>query len=176
MMKMIRAFGILLALAWSGAALAQSTALPTENGMLTVTGCGGSSNSTLPCFLPGKLDACQTQPHSYVPVSITSATSTNVIAGAASKKTYICHIFLFASAADNVAVVEATTGTSCATAVAGVIGGATAANGMVLPTASSFTQGNGANAVAGTATANDDVCLITSSAGPLAGVIVYAQQ
>ena len=92
------------------------------------------------------------------------------------KKTYICYLFVTSAAADNVGIVEGTGGT-CGTGTAGVIGGATSANGpnFAANGGVSLTAG-GKTAVAVTAGTNVDLCLITSAATPLAGVIKWAQQ
>lgn len=121
-------------------------------------------------------DPCQGSTKLYKPISITTATTTNVITGASAKKTYICHIFLTSAAADNVAIIEGTTGGTCGSGTAGLIGGTTAANGPNFAANGGVSLGNGGFSIAATATNQNDVCLITSAATPLAGVITYAQQ
>ena len=61
---------------------------------------------------------------------MTTATTLQVAAASASNKTYICSLFLKASAANNVALVEGTGG-SCVTGITGVIGGTTTSNGLL---------------------------------------------
>lgn len=121
------------------------------------------------------LDPCQAVAPTYTPISITSATTTRIIAPAASKKTYICQIFMLSAIANNIGVVEGTGGT-CGSGTAGVIGGTTAANGVNLAANSGFAIGQGAAAVVATAGTNVDLCLITSAAGPLAGTVKWVQQ
>ena len=74
------------------------------------------------------VDPCQAQTKSYA--SINQTANTQLVAGTASKKIYICSIHVVVAAATNVALVEGT-GTVCATGTAGVsgFGGATAATG-----------------------------------------------
>lgn len=121
-------------------------------------------------------DPCQTVARTRTPISITTNTTTVIITGAASKKTYICHLFLTSAAADNVAIVEDATGTTCVSPEAGLIGGVTAANGMNFAANGGVSLGNGGYAIAQTATNQNDVCLITSVATPLAGVVTWVQQ
>lgn len=120
-------------------------------------------------------DPCETVAQTSTPISITTATTTRIVPPASSKKTHICYIFLTSAAADNVGIVEGTGGT-CGTGTAGVIGGTTAANGpnFAANGGLSLTAG-GKTAVAATAGTNVDLCLITSAATPLAGVIKWVQ-
>ena len=120
-------------------------------------------------------DPCQTNGRAYTPISISSAANTKIVTGTSAKKTYLCHLFLFAAAADNVAIVEGT-GTNCATGTAGVIGGATTGTGINLVANQGWVAGAGGWAVAATATNADDLCLITSAASQLSGVAVTVQQ
>lgn len=119
-------------------------------------------------------DPCQNIAKTYTPVSIASATTTRIIAPAASKKTYICSMILTAAAAINVGIVEGTGGT-CGSGTAGVIGGTTAATGPNLLANGGFVIGSGGNAVAATAGTNVDFCLITSAASQLTGHVVWVQ-
>lgn len=121
-------------------------------------------------------DPCQLNAKSYTPISITTNTTTKIITGASAKKTYICHLFLTSAAADNIGIVEGTTGGTCGSGTAGLIGGTTAANGPNFTANGGFTIGNGGFSVLATATNQNDVCLITSAATPLAGSVVWVQQ
>ena len=80
------------------------------------------------------------------------------------------------NAADNVAVVEATTGTSCGTVTAGIYGGTTAAAGFNFGANGGISLGNGGYSVGKTATNNNDICLITSAATQLTGGILWVTQ
>ncbi len=121
------------------------------------------------------LDACEANVQTSTPISITTATTTRIVAPTSAKKTYICGLFLAAAATDNIAIVEGTGGT-CGSSTAGVIGGSTAANGVNLAATSHFELQAGKVAHAVTAGTNVDLCLITSAATPLAGVIKWVQQ
>ena len=122
------------------------------------------------------LDPCERVTPSYAPILMTTATTLQVVAASASNKTYICSLFLKASAVNNVALVEGTGG-SCVTGIAGVIGGTTTANGFVFGTAGDgvLLQSGGKTAIAQTAGTNVGLCLITSTTGPLIGSIRYVQ-
>lgn len=121
------------------------------------------------------VNPCESVAQTSLPISITTATTTQIVAASASNKTYICSLFLTSAAADNVGIVEGTGGT-CGTGTAGVIGGATAANGPnFAANGGVFLQAGGKVAVAQTAGTNVGLCLITSAATPLAGVLKYVQ-
>ncbi len=119
-------------------------------------------------------DPCQTGTPVSTPISITTATTTRIIAPTAAKKTYICYMFLTSAAADNVGIVEGTGGT-CGAGTAGVVGGTTAANGPNFAANGGAAFGNGSSFVMATAGTNVDFCLITSAATPLAGVVKWVQ-
>lgn len=136
---------------------------------------------SLPPLAPGSFnliqcaDACQTAPHVFVPISVTTATTTKIMTGAAGTKIYLCYLLLNSAIANNVAVVEGT-GAACGGSTTGIVGGATAANGLSIPAAGNVAMLANFSAVGVTAVSADNVCLITSSVGPLAGVAVFAQQ
>lgn len=118
-------------------------------------------------------DPCQTNAHSYQPISQT--TSTQLFAGTSAKKTYVCHVFVLANAAETVTLVSGT-GTVCATSPHAMIGpasvtalGAVSANG-------GFSLGNGGYAIAASTTNADNVCLVQVGAVQLTGVISYVAQ
>lgn len=119
-------------------------------------------------------DPCKYKTKTFTPISITTATTTRIVAPSASNRTYICNLFLTSAAADNVGIVEGTGGT-CGSGTAGVIGGTTAANGPNFPANGGFSIGSGVSTVAATAGTNVDLCLITSAATPLAGTIGWVQ-
>lgn len=119
-------------------------------------------------------DPCQRAAKTYTPISITTATTTRIVAPSASNRTYICNIVLTSAAADNIGIVEGTGGT-CGSGTAGVIGGTTAANGPNFAANGGVALGNGGFSIAATAGTNVDLCLITSAATPLAGHITWVQ-
>jgi hypothetical protein len=121
------------------------------------------------------VDPCEANLQTSAPISITTATTTRIVAPSASNKTYICMLFLTSAAADNIGIVEGTGGT-CGTGTVGVIGGTTAANGPnFAANGGMLVQAGGKVAAAYTAGTNVDLCLITSAATPLAGVIKFVQ-
>ncbi len=106
------------------------------------------------------------------PISVTA--NTQIIPGASGKQTYICHLNLIVSAADNVALVEGT-GTICGTGTAGIAGGTSAGTGWNFAANGGLTMGAGNGAIARTATAADNVCLLVSGGAQVSGSIVWAQ-
>lgn len=140
--------------------------VPTNRAMrVDVASIAGTAAAVDPCAVVAK---------TYTPISITTATTTRIVSPSASNKTYICNLFITSAAADNVGIVEGTGGT-CGSGTAGVIGGTTAANGPNFSANGGFAIGNGGATVAKTAGTNVDLCLITSAATPLAGVIGWVQ-
>lgn len=117
-------------------------------------------------------DPCSGGAKTYVPFSISTATTTQLVAASASNKVYICSINLGTAAANNVALVEDDT-SACASPTAGMAGGTTAATGWNLAANGGLTMGNGNGAVMATAAANRYVCFITSAATQLSGSIGY---
>lgn len=116
-------------------------------------------------------DPCSSVAHVFTPINISSAANTKIVTGTSSKKTYICHLFLFAAAADNVGIVEGS-GTNCGTSALGLIGGNTAATGINLAANQGFESGHSTNAIAATTVNANDFCLITSAGSQLSGVAV----
>lgn len=110
----------------------------------------------------------------YKPLSISADTQV-VTAGSANMFIYVCSIGVVAGTADNFSVVEGT-GATCGTNTAAVIGGTTAATGMILAINNNFNLGSGSGAIAKTAVAGDNVCILRSSAGPLSGVMAWTAQ
>ena len=98
-----------------------------------------------------------------------------IIAGAASKKTYICHISYRVSSAVALSVIEGT-GTNCATGAAAMDGSTTAANGKAEAANGGEAAGNGAGDIMHAAVAADDVCLLQSGTATVAGRVTYVQQ
>ena len=118
-------------------------------------------------------DPCQQLARSSANINLTAGGQ--VITGAASKQTYICSMELITATAQNIALVEGT-GTVCATGIAGMAGGTTAATGWNFGANGGFVKGIGANWVFKTATAADNVCLLLSGTGQTSGSIQYVQQ
>lgn len=107
-------------------------------------------------------------------VNISTATTTLIVTGVASRKVYICSLNLVTAAANNVALIEGTTTTNpCDTGAAGMAGGTTAASGWNFAANTGLSQGSGLGSVMTTATNADNVCLVTSAATQLSGHIKY---
>lgn len=117
-------------------------------------------------------DPCTAQTKLYA--SINQTANTQLVAGTASKKIYVCSIHLVAPAATNVAVVEGT-GTVCGTGAAGVsgFGGATAATGWNFAANGGIALGNGDAAVGAEGTSGDNLCIFNSGSGQVSGGISY---
>jgi hypothetical protein len=124
----------------------------------------------------GFTDPCQAQTHVYKPLAIATGTTTNIITGTSAKKLYICQIVLTTGIANNVTVIEGTTGATCGAGTARIYGGTTTGTGFVFGANGGVSIGNGGYAVGQTATNANDICIITSAAGPLAGGITYVVQ
>lgn len=135
---------------------------------------GTSTNITAIGGTATVLDPCHAVTATYTPISITTATTTRIVAPTSAKRTYVCYLFMITVAANNVAIVEGTGGT-CGSGTAGVVGGTTAANGLNLLANSGAAFNAGGDVVLATAGTNVDFCLITSAATPLAGVIKWVQ-
>lgn len=110
-------------------------------------------------------------------IAISQATSTQVASlGGSSKKNYVCSLFIVGADAENVSIVEGT-GTVCATTPSAIIGGTTAANGPNFAANGGATLGNGSAPIAaGSLTSLNNVCILQSGTGRVAGSMVLAQQ
>lgn len=101
---------------------------------------------------------------------INQTTGTQLLAGTANTKIYLCSIIMISATAQNLALVEGT-GTVCATGTAGVTGGSTANTGFNWIANEGLTAGSGVGTLAATATAGNNLCLLQSSTGQVSGVI-----
>ena len=183
----IFALATLALLASIGAA---SAACPSPLSITTTTGvntsfevsasasgnCESNINMDMIGGSPVVPDPCQAVAHTYTPISLASTTGTTIVAGTSAKKTYVCHIYLSAGGANNVALIEGTTST-CGTGTLGVIGGATAATGGFLLAANNRADaGDGTTAVAATTVNANNLCLLASAATQVSGVISTVQR
>lgn len=155
---------------------AQRIAVGTDTATIagSAPGTAGTPSAQVVSVQNPAADPCQTIAATYTPISITSATTTRIVAPTSAKKTYVCYLFMISAIANNVAIVEGTGGT-CGAATAGVVGGTTAANGLNFAANSGAAFQAGGNAAFATAGTNVDLCLITSAIGPLAGAIKWVQ-
>jgi hypothetical protein len=118
------------------------------------------------------VDPCKAQSKGYV--SINQTGNTQLVAGTASKRIYVCSIHVVAAAATNVAVVEGT-GAVCGTGTAGVsgFGGATAATGWNFAGNGGIALGNGDSSLGVVGTSGDNLCVFNSGSGQVSGGISY---
>jgi hypothetical protein len=121
------------------------------------------------------VDPCKAQTKFYASISQTS--NTQLVAGTAAKKIYVCSIHVVAAAATNVAVVEGT-GTVCGTSTTGVsgFGGATAATGWNFVGNGGIALGNGDSSLGAEGTVADNLCIFNSGSGQVSGGISYVVQ
>lgn len=120
-------------------------------------------------------DPCAAATKAYVSFSISTATTTQLIAASASNFNYICSISVGpVQAADNIALIEDDT-SACASPTAGMAGGTTAASGWNIAANGGLTFGNGLGTIYKTAATNRYTCLITSAATQASGAISYVQ-
>jgi hypothetical protein len=121
------------------------------------------------------VDPCKGQTKNFV--SINQTANTQLAAGTASKKIYICSIHVVVAAATNVALVEGT-GSVCATGTAGVsgFGGATAATGWNFAANAGIALGNGDSSLGAEGTAADNLCVYNSGSGQVSGGVSYVVQ
>jgi hypothetical protein len=118
------------------------------------------------------VDPCQGQVKLYA--SINQTGNTQLVAGTASKKIYVCSIHVVAAAATDVAVVEGT-GSVCATGTTGVsgFGGATAATGWNFAGNGGIALGSGESSLGAEGTSGDNLCIFNSGSGQVSGGISY---
>ena len=121
------------------------------------------------------VDPCKGQTKLYT--SINQTANTQLVAGTASKKIYVCSIHLVVAAATNVALVEGT-GSVCGTGTSGVsgFGGATAATGWNFAANGGIAFGNGDSSLGAEGTSGDNLCLFNSGSGQVSGGISYVVQ
>jgi hypothetical protein len=121
------------------------------------------------------VDPCKARTKLFA--SINQTGNTQMVAGTASKKIYVCSVHVVAAAAANVAVVEGT-GSVCGTSTAGVsgFGGATAATGWNFAANGGIALGNGDSSLGAEGTSGDNLCLFNSGSGQVSGGISYVVQ
>lgn len=161
------------------------TNLNTSALMLDASKCTAASGGAPPangCYAEGLGSGATGGDLIGIPVSdtpktldITTATTTLFIAGVAGRKIRIGSLIMMAAGADNVELIEGTTVTTpCDTGTAGMFGGTTSGTGFPLLANQGETFGSGLGTVFQTATAGDNVCIVTSAAVNLAVTGMYA--
>lgn len=143
-----------------------------QNGTWTVQP-GNTANTT--AWLVRNSDPCSGPTKSYLPINISTATTTEITPALAGASThyYVCAISLITAAANNVALVDDDTD-NCASVTAGLAGGITAASGWNFAANGGISLGNGSSAVFRTVTQNAVLCIVTSAATQLSGHLVVA--
>lgn len=118
------------------------------------------------------IDPCTSAAKTFLPFSITTATTTEITPSLAGASTnyYVCSLVLVTAAANNVALVDDDTD-GCVSVTSGMAGGTTAASGFNMAANSGMTFGNGAGAVFKTNGTNRVICLVTSAATQLSGTM-----
>lgn len=108
--------------------------------------------------------------------TISQTAGAQIITGTSAKKTYICSLTFIGADAEGVSII-AGTGTVCATGSSTVFGGTTGALGPNFAANGGMTFGNGAGTVLAALNANaDNVCLLQSASGRVAGGGTYVQR
>lgn len=123
------------------------------------------------------LSPCATEAWQRVSINISTATTTKLAESTGATAIYVCRFQIFTDAANDVALVEDEDADECASPSGGMAGGTTAATGWNLPAS------GGVNDPAtqsgyhySTSTTARDVCLITSAATQLNGVMFYVEK
>ena len=118
-------------------------------------------------------DPCGTLAKTYLPINITTATTTEITPSLAGASThyYVCSVNIGPVAgAQNVALVDDDSD-GCGTVTSGLAGGTTAGSGWNIAANGGIVLGNGASSVARTGGTNRVLCLVTSAAVQTSGVI-----
>ena len=149
----------------TAAALADSTANPTVPGSAAYL--MAWNGSTWDRVTTAK-DPCDGGTKVFVAISQT--TSTQLLTGTASNRTYVCSIALVqaASSTQTFSLVSGT-GSVCGTGTSAMMGATTAANGLQQP----ISHGAGSGTVAKSGANADNVCLLQSGTDRITGVLSY---
>jgi len=107
--------------------------------------------------------------------AIDQTADTVIVSATASKKTYICSLFVLAGAAEIVSVWEGT-GSTCGTGSAALLGSTTEAQGVSLAANGGFALTGGSSTVLAGKTANVDVCLRQSTSSQVSGFVTWVQR
>ncbi len=103
------------------------------------------------------------------PVAISSASSVQIYtAPNVNMFGYICSLGLGSIGGSNFSIVEGT-GSTCGTGTLAMFGGTTAATGIGLAANGIFDEGSGTGFILRTKVAGDNICILMSGTGPLAG-------
>jgi len=138
------------------------SAVPAKAGYIGGIG-SGSTGGNLTGFAVGD---------SYKAINVSTATTTLLVTGVASRQVRITALHLIAAGADSVAIIEGT-GATCGTGTTGMAGGTTAASGYNLAANGGLAFGSGLGTIMQTLTAGDSVCVVTSAAVQISGGLQY---
>lgn len=109
---------------------------------------------------------------SFQNVNHVTASTFLEVTGVSGRHVRICSISLVAAGADNVAIISGT-GATCGTGSAAIVG-TTSATGFNFAANGGISQGSGIGTIMRTVATGDSVCIITSAAVQLSGVISFA--
>lgn len=147
----------------AGAAIDAATgAAPPANGVLMAGLTSGATGG----FMTG-IPVADT----FFNVNIATATTTLAVTGVSGRHVRITGLSLVTLAANNVAFISGT-GATCGTGSAAIVG-TTSATGFNLAANGGIAHGGGLGAIMRTVATGDSVCIITSAATQLSGVISY---
>jgi hypothetical protein len=119
------------------------------------------------------LDPCTGVAKQYLPINISTATTTEITASlaGASNHYYVCSINIGpVAAAQNLALVDDDSD-GCGSVTSGLAGGTTAGSGWNIAANGGLTMGNGLGSIARTGGTNRVLCLVSSAAVQTSGVI-----
>lgn len=111
-------------------------------------------------------------------VLINTTSSATLITGASGQQVFVCEGDVTTPSNQTIAFVEGT-GTLCATGIAGLDGGTTAATGFQFASTSAtngIVEGNGAGTIMFTKTPGDNVCVLLSGSSQASGKLIYVSQ
>ena len=103
--------------------------------------------------------------------AISQTTSTDLVTF--TNKAYICALMIVSATAQNISLVQGT-GTTCGTSTVALIGSTTAASGPALAANGGFALPVPSGSYLVSTTTAQHVCLLQSSTGLVAGVMIYA--
>jgi hypothetical protein len=124
---------------------------------------GARAQPADPCSLGQKSNA-----------AISESASAVIIPGQAGRRAFLCFVFLGTAGAQNLSIVEGT-GTVCATNQLIIMGGP-GATGPASQANGTFTLGNGGATIGFGTVIGNDICLLQSAAGLVAGNMIYVRQ
>jgi hypothetical protein len=129
-----------------------------------------SHGGALDIFLTNSTDPCDGE---KVDIPISQSGAAGVLVAGKAQVIRICAISISATTAGSFSLIEGT-GANCGTNTLAVHGATTAANGMPTGATGGYAEGNGRGTVHKTKIAGNDLCLVTSGTGIVAGSMMVA--